>query len=227
MTALPNPMPPLTSETRQELQASIRERGVILPAVHDQHGRTLDGRNREHIAGELGVELPTPIVVQVHDDEHARRIAVELNTARRHLSVPDRRAIVAGLRAEGRSTRAIAEAVGVDQKTVRNDLKASGEDKSSPERVVGRDGRKHPSRRAKPAPRPVTPVPPASSSNSTLLYATGEPAAVMHLRRAEEILQAGIEQGMSAEDRAQHVALARPYLDRLDTLLRRVAGEDT
>jgi hypothetical protein len=143
----PNPLPPLTDETEADLAASIAERGVIYPAVYDQHGRTLDGNHRERLAGERGVDMPPPLVVEVRDDEHAREVALELNIARRHLSVPARQALVAGLRAEGKSTRAIAADLGVDPKTVRNDLKASGGDNSPPASVVGQDGKTYPAKR--------------------------------------------------------------------------------
>lgn len=57
-----------------------------------------------------------------------------------------RRELVAYLAGEGMSTRAIAPIAGVDQKTVRNDLRAAGEEKSSPAATLptpihGRDGK--------------------------------------------------------------------------------------
>jgi hypothetical protein len=153
---LPNPLPRLTPETEADLSASIERRGVILPAVHDQHGRTLDGRNRERLAGQLGVELPPPITVEVRDDGHARELALDLNLARRHLSVGDRRDLVGGLRAEGKSERAIADELGVPKTTVHRDLQASGGPGGppAPETVAGQDGKSYPAKRKR-RPRPV------------------------------------------------------------------------
>lgn len=65
-------------------------------------------------------------------DEYCTR---EFGTARLQLPREDRREVVASLRDSGLSTRAIASAVGIDQKTVRNDLAEApaGEEISSPE----------------------------------------------------------------------------------------------
>lgn len=68
-----------------------------------------------------------------------------LNMARRHLDAGQRREIVASLREHGHSNPAIAKALGVDEKTVRNDL--AGSDYSEPDRVVGKDGKSYPARK--------------------------------------------------------------------------------
>lgn len=69
----------------------------------------------------------------------------------------ERKQVVAELRAEGMSTRAIGAAVGVDQKTVVNDLRR--EENSSPDaavttpsNVIGLDGKTY----TRPAPVPLT-----------------------------------------------------------------------
>jgi len=67
--------------------------------------------------------------------------AAELGGLR--LPLADRPAAVAELRDAGMSTRAIGSALGVDAKTVRNDLAATGE-QSPVEKVISLDGRERP-----------------------------------------------------------------------------------
>jgi hypothetical protein len=85
-------------------------------------------------------------------------------------SVEQRRQVVALLAGEGMSQRAIAEAVGVSQKTVDRDLDQVSHDDSpcpatdfadsapvtTPDTVTGRDGKQYP---AKPKPKPDAPKP--------------------------------------------------------------------
>lgn len=137
--------PPLDSATEAALRESIRRFGVIVPVVLDQHGRIIDGHHRTRLAGEEGIELPTR-VREVADDDELRDLAATLNLDRRHLPTKRRREIVAALRSEGHSLRAIAGAVGVDDKTVRNDI--AGADMSAPAEVTGQDGKSYPATRA-------------------------------------------------------------------------------
>jgi hypothetical protein len=60
---------------------------------------------------------------------------------------------VAGLRADGMSTRAIASALGVGQTQVRRDLAEVSRD-GSPATVTGTDGKQHPASRPAPKPTP-------------------------------------------------------------------------
>lgn len=85
-----------------------------------------------------------------------------------HIDGPDeRRAIVAYLREQGMSTRAIAPVVGVSQPTVVADLAAAGDQNRSPDGeipppVTGLDGKAYP-----PRPRPIVdPAPPPRPSGS-------------------------------------------------------------
>ncbi|WP_018386404.1 hypothetical protein [Wenjunlia vitaminophila] len=75
----------------------------------------------------------------------------EFGTTRLRLPREERQEVVASLRDSGLSTRAIAAAAGIDQKTVRNDLAAGGEEFSSP--VLGADGKTY---AARPAPEPAS-----------------------------------------------------------------------
>lgn len=142
----------LDESTFAALKESIAARGVLVPIAVDQHGRIIDGHNRARAAEDLGVDCPQ-VVVEVVDHADAKDIALLLNTVRRHLDTDRRRQVVAELRAAGHSLRAIAGAVGVDDKTVRNDLAkatAEGSAVEPPERTQGLDGKTRPSRRPEP-----------------------------------------------------------------------------
>lgn len=137
--------PELDPATEAALRSSIKRYGVLVPVVKDQHGRVIDGHHRARLAAELGVRCPTR-KIEVRDDDHAIELAGTLNLDRRQLTVKQRRALVADLRTEGHSLRAIGRAVGVDDKTVRNDL-ATADPSAVPERVVGLDGKSRPATR--------------------------------------------------------------------------------
>ena len=136
---------------RPSSAAPTRSRyGSRLPA-----GRTLDGHHRERIAADLGAPVEV-ITVTVADDDEAREVAVTLNADRRQLTTDQRRAIVADLRAEGHSLRAIAGAVGVDPETVRKDVKKIADPSTIPARVTRKGGGTYPAHRE---PRPLPPAP--------------------------------------------------------------------
>lgn len=136
--------PPLDDAVEAALTESIRRFGVLVPVVRDQSGRTLDGHHRSRIADGLGVSYRVDVVT-VSDDDEAHEVARTLNADRRHMDPEQRREVEAALREAGHSRPAIAAALGVDEKTVRNDL--AGSDHSEPERVRGKDGKSYPARR--------------------------------------------------------------------------------
>lgn len=137
--------PALDPAVEQALRESIARFGVLIPVVYDQHDRLLDGHNRKRIADELEVDCPFHIV-HVADDQQAEEIVKTINLDRRHFGLEQRREIVVALRASGHSLRAIAGVVGVDDKTVRNDL-ATADTSAVPDRIVGRDGKSRPAHR--------------------------------------------------------------------------------
>lgn len=119
------PFKQLDADTDDALRASIKRFGVVVPIVVDNKGRIIDGHNRARIAKELSVQCPQVKRV-VRDDEHANELAYSLNADRRQMSVEQRREVVAELRGQGFSFRAIADVVGVDPATVHRDVKRSG-----------------------------------------------------------------------------------------------------
>lgn len=108
---------PLTEEEYALLKEDIAKRGIISPIIKDAAGNIVDGYHRNTIAEELGL---TDIPIKQVDGTEAelQAMAIALNVARRQLDAEDRRELVAQLRAEGKSTRQIAEQLGVDQSTV-------------------------------------------------------------------------------------------------------------
>jgi hypothetical protein len=69
------------------------------------------------------------------------------------LSRDQRRELVAALRSEGLSTRAIGDAIGASKDTVRNDLSSTGEKSPvEPDEIVGTNGKTY-----KPKPKPKPP----------------------------------------------------------------------
>lgn len=115
------PFAQLDADTEEALRASIKRFGVVVPIVVDGNGRIIDGHHRSRIANELNLDCPQ-IKRSVRSDDDANALAYTLNADRRHMTVEQRRAVVAHLREQGHSLRAIAGAVGVSAKTVHQDL---------------------------------------------------------------------------------------------------------
>lgn len=141
----------LPSHIEAAMRSSIKRFGVLVPVAIDQQGRVIDGHHRSRIANELGVECPTTTLTVASDDD-AREIARTLNADRRQLSEEERKKVVADLRQEGHSVRAIAGALGVGKSTVHEDLdelSAAGQ-LTEPKQVKGLDGRSRPAESRKP-----------------------------------------------------------------------------
>lgn len=125
------PFANLDTETEDALRASIKRRGVVVPIVVDQNGRIIDGHHRARIARELNVTCPQ-VSRRVRDDEDANELAYSLNADRRQMSAEQRRQVVADLREQGYSLRAIAGVVGVSHQQVTRDLNKAEQQVSPP-----------------------------------------------------------------------------------------------
>ncbi|HWC35823.1 MAG TPA: helix-turn-helix domain-containing protein [Mycobacteriales bacterium] len=84
-------------------------------------------------------------------DEQKRQHAIATNVYRRKLSAEQRREMVARLRADGMSTRQIAEVAQVSHETVRKDLPVLPANDltghtTEPVAIKGQDGKTYPSR---------------------------------------------------------------------------------
>jgi DNA-binding CsgD family transcriptional regulator len=149
--------PALDRATEAALRASIQKWGVLVPVAMDQHGRIIDGHHRSRIADELGIDYHV-ITHDIANDADAEELARTLNLDRRHLEVDQRRELVAHLRSEGHSYRAIGEALGVSQMQAHRDAAGVTDVTAQPDRVIGRDGKSYPtSAPASPPPRPPSP----------------------------------------------------------------------
>lgn len=158
----------LPAHIEAALRDSIEEFGVIVPVVIDQNGQVIDGHHRSRIADSLGVDYPVENI-HIDDDEQAARLAYTLNADRRQLQPSERMRAAARLRERGHSYRAIGEALGTDDRTVRRDIAKAGEAGAAPEpdEVRGRDGKSYPAKRPEPAPEPVRAEEPASGTEES------------------------------------------------------------
>lgn len=220
---------PLDAGTEAALRASIRRFGVLVPIVVDQHGKVIDGHHRQRLAAELHVKCPREIQ-RVDDESHAHALAVTLNTDRRHLTAEQRRDVVVHLDSKRtpdgqkqHSTRAIAHALGVDQKTVVNDL--VGEERSSPERVVGRDGKSYPATKATVVVKPINGDP---RVNRGLRRPIDVPQVASGLRMSAELLTASDAKfaPLTAADQARAISDITAVIRALTHLRRSMKGSN-
>jgi predicted transcriptional regulator len=154
--------PLLEGDDYEELKESIRLYGLLNP-IWLYEGKILDGRNRYRACRELGIE---PEFARYEGDQ-PEGFGKAQNVDRRHLTAEWRRQQVKTKRAEGKSTRQIAEEVGASQATVRRDLSGESHDSPAPDedeersasracpeangptgesphsKVTGRDGKKY------------------------------------------------------------------------------------
>ena len=137
-------MPALSQDEYAELETDILKRGVQVPIEFDEDGNVLDGFHRLQICQQHGLDYPTIIRRGMTEDEKIEH-AWKLNLARRHLTREQRQELVLRFRKEGRSTRQIAERLGVSHPTVLGDL-ATGKNLpvDLPDRIVGKDGKSRP-----------------------------------------------------------------------------------
>ncbi len=138
-------LPALPDGELDALRDDIRERGIVVPIVIDEHHNVIDGANRLRIAAELGLRnLPVDIRPGLSRPEK-EELAEDLNLHRRHLTREQLREVIGSRlkRTPEQSNRQIAATVGVDHHTVatvRRDLQSTGEFPQLP-KTVGRDGR--------------------------------------------------------------------------------------
>lgn len=162
-------MPEQSDEEFETLKSLVLDYGVLQPVHVDEDGAILDGHHRVRACKELGIRSYPRIVHRGLTEEQKYELVLTLNLTGREVSRERRREIVANLREKGWSLRRIAEALGVDAKTVRNDLSAGGE-YSPPATIAGLDGKEYPAARppseiptddrSEPAPEPPPPPTP-------------------------------------------------------------------
>lgn len=123
---------PLSPEEFAALERSILDRGVQVAIVFDENGNVLDGHNRLKICQKHGItDYPTTVKGGLSEDEK-RNYAQSLNMARRSLSREQVNKQIRNRlkRNPEHSDRLIAQALGVDHKTVgrvRAEMESGGE----------------------------------------------------------------------------------------------------
>lgn len=132
---------PLTDTEIDALREDVRRRGrLLVPIVIDEHHGIIDGHHRADIAAELGLSrasVPVAIMPGLDTDEK-QRLAVEMNTRRRHWDEAAKERQAQRLRALGWSYPQIGDALGVDDETARRWLATSA--LAEVARVTGKDG---------------------------------------------------------------------------------------
>ena len=176
--------PALPAAIEAALRASIQRFGVIMPVVHDQHGRLIDGYHRTRLAQELGVSYRVDVLA-VRDEEEAREIAYTLNTDRRQLTPEQRQEVAKALREMGHSLRAIAGALGAGKSTIADDLaELSGAGQlTEPAYITGLDGKA----RRLPTVAAKTPQEATRARQALLQLGEDAPATVMDVKRVERV----------------------------------------
>jgi hypothetical protein len=142
------------------LRLTIPTYGILVPVIYRSGtNEIIDGRHRLKVREELEAE-GIRIMLPVHhiDTDNPEEIDQIVNSVRRPWQdTVQRRKLVAQLREKGHSFRRISGAVGADEKTVRNDLKADapGAENSSPgakppATSKGKDGKRQAAAKATP-----------------------------------------------------------------------------
>jgi len=141
----------LSRDEEASLRTSIQRFGILVPVILDADGALIDGHHRRRIGLELDRPIPE-VRVQLRGDD-AVAAARDLNLARRHLDKAERAGYAVQRMTSERppSKSQVAKELGVDEKTVRNDLARS--DYSEPERVKGKDGKSYPAKRPNKTPK--------------------------------------------------------------------------
>ena len=112
-------LPPLSSSDRKRLLNDIKKNGIQNPIIVSNDGFLLDGHHRLEIAKELGiVKDDIPVHTVDVSGDNAFMLAINLNLARRHLTLEQKREIIQGLRKRGYTQEEAGKTIGVSHQTV-------------------------------------------------------------------------------------------------------------
>lgn len=148
-------LPPLPPSEYEALRESIRERGMLVPAIVVAEKETIDGK--EHVRGflvdgherhrackELGVPFKPLRVLGPMRPKQRRELAIRLNAERRHLSKKDRDRLLEEYikAAPHKSTREVADACKVSQsKAARTKARLIADESIDSVDVIARNGK--------------------------------------------------------------------------------------
>lgn len=132
-------LPPLTHNELNDLRESIKEKGVLVPIIEDEHGNVIDGHHRKMICEELGIDCPKTVIPNLTEEEK-RSNSRMLNITRRQLNTEQKRFIIIGELEDHPtdSNNSIAKRLGVSDTTVGKIRKTMNLDNIN---VVGADGK--------------------------------------------------------------------------------------
>jgi N6-adenosine-specific RNA methylase IME4 len=210
-------LPALPDDDLSALRGDIRERGIVVPIVIDEHHNVIDGANRLRIADELGIRNLRADIRPGLSDAEKEELAEDLNLHRRHLSREQLREVIRRRlqRHPERSNRQIAAEIGVRHETVgvvRSQLAATGEIRQL-SKTVGRDGR---ARTTTPARRAVYCFTPTDVARATEVAkaAEAEPEKYGHLLEAmgRTGRVAGVHRNLMVARKAERIAAEPPPL---------------
>jgi len=144
-------MPELPTWEYEALKESIRQHGVIVPVVKDEHGTIIDGHHRDRACRELKIKDVPTITLARLTDEQKRDHALVLNMVRRKITRKQMRAIIATelRRTPDISNQWLAEILGSTDKTVesvRRELVA-GSEIPMLDSYRAKDGKRYPATR--------------------------------------------------------------------------------
>ena len=112
-------LPPLSSSDRKRLLNDIKKNGIQNPIIVSNDGFLLDGHHRLEIAKELGiVKDDIPVHTVDVSGDNAFMLAINLNLARRHLTLEQKREIIQGLRKRGCTQEDVGKTISVSRRTV-------------------------------------------------------------------------------------------------------------
>lgn len=156
-------LPALDEDQRASLRQSIEMNGILQPIEVDEDGRILDGHHRAAIAAELGIACPSRTINNL-DEAGKRKYAITVNLMRRQLDRIARSTLVAQLRTEGMSLRAIAAETGIPKSEVGRSVQQLSQlgQLDQPSRVKSLDGKERPAVQPKPVVAQPKPVPASS-----------------------------------------------------------------
>ena len=137
--------PMLEGDEYEQFKEDIKVNGQRVP-IPVQNGFLIDGRNRQKACIELGIPA---IYEEVEGDPY--ELNRSYNDHRRHLTKEQRNAKIFRLRAEGKSTRQIAEEVGVSKTEVNRTINSTVPNGTvgQPTEVIGKDGKKRKAKASK------------------------------------------------------------------------------
>ena len=159
-----NELRDMNDAERARLRAEIERDGVLVDVLVDAQRNVIDGRHRLSIASEIGIDrIPVTTLAEASPEE-CGRLALALNSARRHLSREDQVKAYELAVSLGLSKRAAAEAAGLDKRTAGRlstganapvdtptPARPKGRPKKMPKpKLKGKDGKRRPAKRPSP-----------------------------------------------------------------------------